>query len=102
MNIFFNINSSAIRASEAGKLDELVDFLQANGQATVSLCGYADAATGTAAVNERLSKQRAQAVADALQTKGIASERITTDYKGDKVQPFAVVQENRVTICIAE
>lgn len=101
-NIFFAINSAVIRNSEVGKIDNLAAFLQKNSRAKVSICGYADAATGTATINERLSKMRAQAVKKALEAKGIAAERITVDFKGDKEQPFTVVEENRVTICIAE
>lgn len=101
-NIFFAINSAVIRASEESKIGNLVSFLQENPEAEVSVCGYADAATGTATINERLSHKRAQAVKDALVTKGIAADRIRMDYKGDKEQPFSSVEENRVTICIAE
>lgn len=101
-NIFFAINSAVIRSSEESKIDELVSFLQKNDKAAVTICGYADAATGTAAVNERLSRKRAQIVADTLKAKGIASDRIKVDFKGDKEQPFPVVEENRVTICVAE
>ena len=37
-----------------------------------------------------------------IQAEGIAADRITIDYKGDTEQPFNVIEENRVTICIAE
>ena len=53
-------------------------------------------------INERLSKNRAEAVATMLKEKGIDNQRITIDYKGDTVQPFATIEENRVSICIAE
>lgn len=101
-NIFFTINSAVIRSSEESKIARLVSFLQENPNTAVVVCGYADAATGTATVNERLSRKRAQGVADALKAAGIAPDRIKTDFKGDKEQPFSVVEENRVTICIAE
>lgn len=101
-NIFFTINSSVIRSSEESKIARLVSFLQENPNTAVVVCGYADAATGTAAINERLSRKRAQMVADALKAAGIAQDRIKTDFKGDKEQPFSVVEENRVTICVAE
>ena len=51
---------------------------------------------------KRLSKERAEAVAEALKAQGIAESRITVDYKGDTAQPFGTAEENRVTICIAE
>lgn len=101
-DIFFAINSSQIRESEVAKVDKLVAYLKAHPKAKVNLCGYADKATGNATINERLSRQRSEAVAAALKAKGIDASRILTDYKGDTVQPFQVVEQNRVTICIAE
>ena len=52
--------------------------------------------------NQTLSEKRAKIVADALKDKGIAPDRIVTDFKGDTVQPFRVPEENRVSVCIAE
>ena len=67
-----------------------------------SLSG-ADAGTGNNTINDRLAKQRAQVVTKALVEKyGIAKERISTDSKGARVQPFAENNKNRVTIMIAK
>ena len=41
-------------------------------------------------------------VAEVLKVKGIAADRIKIDFKGDTVQPYAIPEENRVSICIAE
>ena len=101
-NIFFTINSAEIRSSENSKIASLVSYLKENSNAKVALCGYADKQTGNAQINERISKKRAEAVAEALKAQGIAESRITVDYKGDTAQPFGTVTENRVTICIAE
>ena len=100
--IFFNINSSVIRSSEESKIAYLVAFLEKIADVKVSICGYADAGTGTTAINLRLSKERALAVEKALKAKGIAADRIMVDFKGDKVQPFSTNNENRVAICITE
>lgn len=100
-NVFFLINSSTIRQSEEQKVDALVAYLNQYPKATVQITGYADAATGTAKYNARLSAKRAEAVAKMLQAKGIDAGRIKTDSKGDTVQPFSNVPENRVTICVA-
>lgn len=101
-NVFFRINSAEIRASEQSKIESLVSYLNQHTDAKVTVCGYADKQTGTAAVNKRISKKRAEAVAKALQNKGIAASRISVDHKGDTVQPFGSATENRVTICTAE
>lgn len=101
-NVFFKINSAVIRSSEESKITNLVSFLQHNPGMKVTISGYADAATGTTAINLRLSKERALAVEKALKAKGIAADRIIIDFKGDKTQPFSVPAENRVAICVAE
>ena len=101
-NIFFLIDSSKIRQSEEGKITSLVNYLNQHPNAKVSLCGYADVKTGNHSINQRISKKRANSVAEALKAKGISEDRISIDYKGDTVQPFDVNAENRVTICIAE
>lgn len=101
-NIFFLIDSSTIRASEQKKIDELIEFLKANPDVKVAVCGYADKQTGNYNINQRISERRAKAVAKALTDGGIAAERITVDHKGDTVQPFSSMRENRVVICITE
>lgn len=100
-DIFFRINSSEIRTSEQAKISALVGFLKEHPEAKVSVTGYADAATGTAAINLRISKQRAESVAAALKKAGIAADRILVEAKGDTEQPFATAEQNRVSICIA-
>ena len=101
-NVFFLINSAKVRQSEMVKVQEVVDFLNANPNAKVAITGYADKGTGNKAINTRLSKQRANAVFNELVKKNIPANRIVKDAKGDTVQPFSVNDENRVVICIAE
>ena len=101
-NVFFAINSSKIRTSEEQKIEKLAEFMKNHADCKVTICGYADKQTGNTEINERLSKERAEAVAAMLKDKGIDSQRITVDHKGDTVQPFSTMEENRVSICIAE
>ena len=101
-NVFFLINSAKVRPSEMVKVQEVVDFLNANPNAKVAITGYADKGTGNKTINTRLSKQRANAVFNELVKKNIPANRIIKDAKGDTVQPFSVNEENRVVICIAE
>ena len=101
-NIFFRINSCIVRTTELGKIEALVAYLRQHPGAQVCITGYADAATGTKAYNLQIATRRAKAVAEALTKRGIAPERIRQDSKGDTVQPFATVAENRVCICLAE
>ncbi len=101
-DIFFRIGSSEIRASERPKVEALADYLRAHPETTVSVTGYADAATGGKARNLQLSMLRAAGVSEALQQAGIAADRIRVDYKGDSEQPFATAAENRVSVCVAQ
>lgn len=102
-DVFFLINSAKIRNSEASKIQEMVDFLNANPGKKVSVTGYADAGTGNNRINDRLARLRAQIVVKTLKEKyNIPANRIISDSKGSRVQPFAVNNQNRVTICIAE
>ena len=100
-DVFFVINSATISDAEAKKLAELAAYMEANPQLKVTVTGYADAGTGTDAINDRLSRQRAEAVAKALTAKhGIDAGRIAVDSKGARVQPFGENDLNRVTICV--
>ena len=102
-DIFFTINSTVIRKSETQKVQDIVDYLNKNPKAKVQVTGYADAGTGNNRINDRLAAQRAAVVVKALQTKyNIPADRISSDSKGARVQPFAENDKNRVTICIAE
>ncbi|MFV0589607.1 OmpA family protein [Bacteroides reticulotermitis] len=101
-DIFFALNSARIQDAQQAKIIALVDYLEKNPAAKISVTGYADKDTGNASINMRLSMARAKNVADALKARGIADSRITVDFKGDTVQPYSNPTENRVSICIAE
>lgn len=101
-NIFFQINSARIREDEMPKIDALISYLKAHTDATVTVTGYADKDTGTATYNQEISQRRADTVRAALMAGGISAVRINEEAKGDTVQPFAVNNENRVVIAVAE
>ncbi|MFI3247635.1 MAG: OmpA family protein [Rikenellaceae bacterium] len=102
VNVFFKIDSSKIETDEAGKIDQIVKYLNADSSSKVSLTGYADAKTGYSAYNQKISEKRTAAVKEALVAKGISSSRIVTDSKGDSVQPFSDNDKNRVVICVVK
>ena len=102
-NIFFEKNKADISNEEAVKIQEIAAYLNGHPETKVALVGYADVKTGNAKINARISEKRAAAVSQFLQEKcNIDADRISSDYKGDTEQPFAVNEENRVCICIAE
>lgn len=101
-DVFFKINKYEVTETEQPKVDEIVAYLNQYPNAKVNVTGYADAGTGNNTINDRLAKQRADVVVKALTAKGISADRITSDSKGARVQPFAENDLNRVSIMIAE
>ncbi len=102
-DIFFLINKTEIRDTEALKVKEIAYYLIKYPEAKVVVTGYADAGTGNDKINDRLAAQRADVVVKALKEQyGIEPNRISYDSKGSRVQPFQENDLNRVSICIAE
>ncbi len=101
-NIFFKIGRSTINETHRAKIDEIAQWAKDHPSANFVVTGYADKGTGTAKINQAISERRAAAVKDALVKKGVAASRITTAAQGDKVQPFANNDDNRVVITVGE
>lgn len=103
-DVFFKIGRAIITKDEMYKVGEIYNFLKDHPEAKVTVTGYADKGTGSMALNLRLSKQRADAVADALVKKyGVDRSRITVKSMGEEEdQPYPDPIQNRVTIMIAE
>ncbi len=73
--VLFAVGARAMSDEAARALDPVVQALNADAGAKVTLSGY-HLATGDPALNEELAKQRAFAVRDALKAAGIADDRI--------------------------
>lgn len=103
-DVFFRINTSTISKDEMNKVTEVADFLKNHPNAKVEITGYADKGTGTMAINLRLSKQRAQIVANTLKNKyGIPADRMIVKSMGEEAfQPYSDPVDNRVAICVCE
>lgn len=100
--VVFRIGSAKLEQNQDINIYNAAKYLQDNANVNVTVTGYADKSTGTAAINQRLSEQRAKAVADILINKyGIDRNRITTEASGDRVQPFQIDAWNRVVIFTA-
>ena len=99
VNIQFIINQSIIRSNQMNKLYRLVNYLNEHPNAYVRLSGYADRETGNSEINQRLSRERSVAVSQWLQSEGIDESRIRRFAHGDRIQPFDLPEDNRVTIC---
>lgn len=95
----FTINSDVITPEEEVNVYNMAQWLKANPNEKVVVCGYADRDTGTAEYNMALSERRANAVADALvNTYGISRDRLKVQYDGSDVQPYDVNNWNRIVI----
>ena len=75
------------------------EFIRTHNVGTVSVKAYADRETGNPTYNQALSERRANTIVEKLtQVYGIPSNRIESRAYGDKVQPFAENDLNRVVI----
>lgn len=72
--ILFSTNETTLSASAKSSLDQFAVSLAQNPNTDVTVYGHTDN-TGTLAVNERVSLERAQSVRNYLETKGINSSR---------------------------
>ena len=101
-DIFFTIGNSTIAKSQRNKISDIVTYMQENPDAKITLTGYADKGTGSAAINDKIAARRAQTVYNTLAAKGVAKNRMIKKSMGSRVQPFEKNAMNRVTICIAK
>lgn len=101
--VFFRLGSANIDKNQEVSIYNTAKYLQDNPNAKVKIIGYADKKTGTPSINEKLSEKRAKNVANALINKyNISSSRVTVEWKGDTVQPYAENAWNRVAIFYTE
>ena len=102
-DIFFTLRGSEVSRTEMTKVEDVVAYLNKYPDSRVSVTGYADKGTGNPRINVGYAQRRADVITNMLVNKfGIARSRITSDSKGDTVQPYEQNNLNRVTICICE
>ncbi|HEV7269475.1 OmpA family protein [Pseudoxanthomonas sp.] len=76
--ILFDSGSAVVPADTSARLSGVLGTLAADAAAQVRVSGFHDA-SGDAAANEALAKQRAEAIQQWLVVNGVAVERITLD-----------------------
>ena len=76
-NITFDSNESIVKSSFKPVLDSIAKVLNEYDKTYVNVAGYTDS-TGSASLNKKLSNERADAVANYLIMKGVASTRINS------------------------
>ena len=97
----------AIRVSENETpnaiMEQVAKFIKENKDVKIKIVGYADRGTGNPRINAGYAKKRAEQFKKDLVTKyGVDESIITTDSKGDTVQPFAENDKNRCVIIDGE
>ena len=86
-DVSFDTGRSAIKPNFAPILTQFATSLNQNPVTTVTIIGHTDA-TGSDAVNNPLSIDRADAARDFLVSRGVARNRIVTDGRGSR-EPVA-------------
>jgi outer membrane protein OmpA-like peptidoglycan-associated protein len=106
-DISFDVNRSDIKANFRSILDQFATSLNQNQISTISIIGHTDS-SGSDAINNPLSVERANAARDYLIGRGVASQRIGTEGRGSR-EPVASNdtaqgrgQNRRVEIYVAE
>lgn len=100
--IRFGIGEAGVSEVMKIKIEQIVKMLNQDPEAKVVITGHADHATGSADVNNRLSGQRAKAVAEAIQAAGIAADRISYTSDGAEYSTSGSPEENRVAVCVVK
>lgn len=86
-DISFDTGSSALKSQMRGVLDPFAASLRDDPNARIDVIGHTDS-TGSDAVNDPLSVDRAQSVRDYLVGRGVSASRISTAGRG-KREPVA-------------
>lgn len=102
VSVFFNLNRAKIASKkDLVNVEALAKYAKANG-AKLVVTGYADSATGNAAVNQKLSESRAAAVADEIVKMGVERSNISTVGKGGVSELSPVSFNRRATVELAK
>ncbi len=80
--VLFDFDKSEIKASAKPKLERNIEKLESMQYNRIDVIGYTDS-IGTEEYNQKLSERRAHAVKDYLVERGIASDRITVEGRGE-------------------
>ncbi|MDP2095482.1 MAG: OmpA family protein, partial [Hydrogenophaga sp.] len=106
-DISFDVGRSTVKSNLAGVLNQFASTLNANPVTTVAIVGHTDS-TGSDAVNNPLSLDRANSARDYLIARGVGVARFSTEGRGSR-EPVADnstaegrAKNRRVEIYVAE
>lgn len=103
--ILFNTNSAELQGTSTTDINTLATTLKKYGDTNVIVEGHTDN-TGSDAINQPLSENRARSVANQLQGQGVEASRITTQGFGssvpvaDNTTEYGKQQNRRVEVAI--
>lgn len=106
-DVLFEFGKSELTSQAAPRLDKLAQFLAEFPNRKLLIEGYTDS-VGTDSANQALSQRRAESVQQALVTRGVAADRITSKGYGesfpvaDNNSPEGRAMNRRVEIVIAD
>jgi OmpA-OmpF porin, OOP family len=86
-NVFFDSGKSSLRAESSKELNELAEYMTLKKELVIEIAGHTDN-VGTPESNQKLSEDRANAVKQYLEKKGIEASRVSAKGYGD-TQPVA-------------
>jgi outer membrane protein OmpA-like peptidoglycan-associated protein len=86
-DVSFDFGSAAIKPNMRSVLDPFANSLRDDPKAQLTIVGHTDS-IGTPAVNDPLSRERAQSVRNYLVERGVAASRITIEGRGER-EPVA-------------
>ena len=82
-DVSFDTGSATIKPQMRAVLDPFAASLKDDPKAQLTIVGHTDS-TGSEAVNNPLSVQRAQSVRDYLSSRGVAATRVLTEGRGER------------------
>ena len=100
--VFFDCGKTTISRHQALNVKAIADYLKSNKEAKVTITGYASP-EGKPELNQKLSEERAKAVAKMLTAKyGIDADRISTAAGGATSDILPEADLNRVCVSVAK
>ncbi len=102
VSVFFNLGKSKVASKkDLVNVQALAQYAKDNNCKLV-VNGYADSATGSAAVNQKISQARAEKVADELVKMGVDKDNITIKANGGVKDLTPASYNRRATVQVAE
>ncbi len=102
VSVFFGLGKTKIASKkDLVNVRALADYAKEN-NAKLLVNGYADSATGSAAINQKISEKRANVVANELVKMGVEKDNITTKANGGVKDLSPVSYNRRATVQVTE